>query len=194
MLNVTARLAVDIRYLPPGLEFTNTLQKSHNSQTIDDLLLSSEDGEVLVKRAVRYMMEFLVTHFKDLASMAKLVPKEECPHPVQKSTVLPMKILVKDEKYTDDTINILRQLVTDATLSGDAQGDITKLCSYLIDNKASKEDLSRTSILTFDDPETKGLERVAKGWIEEYLSGSVQFEEDESAEVTMDEDDLYYEL
>ena len=38
----------------------------------------------------------------------------------------------------------------------DAQGDITKLCSYLIDNKASKEDLSRTSILTFDDPETKG--------------------------------------
>lgn len=76
----------------------------------------------------------------------------------------------------------------------DAQGDITKLCSYLIDNKASKEDLSRTSILTFDDPETKGLERVAKGWIEEYLSGSVQFEEDESVEVTMDEDDLYYEL
>ena len=76
----------------------------------------------------------------------------------------------------------------------DAQGDISKLCSYLIDNKASKEDLSRTSIFTFDDPETKGLERIAKGWIEEYLSGSVQFEEDESVEVTMDEDDLYYEL
>ena len=54
-------------------------------------------------------MGFLVTHFKDLASMAKLVPKEECPHPVQKSTVVPMKILMKDEKYTD------------ATLSGDAQ-------------------------------------------------------------------------
>ena len=53
--------------------------------------------------------------------MAKLVPKEECPHPVQKSTVVPMKILMKDEKYTDDTIDILRQLVTDATLSGDAQ-------------------------------------------------------------------------
>ena len=32
-----------------------------------------------------------------------------------------MKILMKDEKYTDDTIDILRQLVTDATLSGDAQ-------------------------------------------------------------------------
>ena len=68
------------------------------------------------------------------------------------------------------------------------------MCSYLIDNKASKEDLLRTSILTFDDPETKGLEQVAKGWIEEYLSVSVQFEEDESVEVTMDEDDLYYEL
>ena len=31
-----------------------------------------------------------------------------------------MKILM-NEKYTDYTINILRQLVTDATLSGDAQ-------------------------------------------------------------------------
>ena len=49
------------------------------------------------------------------------------------------------------------------------KGDITRMCSYLIDNNASKEDLSRTNILTFDDPETKGLERVAKGWIEEYL-------------------------
>ena len=70
-LNVTACLAVDIRHLPPGLEFTNTAQKS--PLTIDDLLLSSKDGEVLVKRAVRYVMEFLVTHFKDLASMAKFV-------------------------------------------------------------------------------------------------------------------------
>ena len=121
MLDVTARLAVDIRYLPPSLEFTNTPQKSRNSLTIDDLLLSSEDGKVLVKRAVRYVMEFLVTYFKDLASMANLVPQEECPHPVQKSTVVPMKILMKDEKYTDDTIDILRQLVIDATLSGDAQ-------------------------------------------------------------------------
>ena len=121
MLNVTTCLAVDIRYLPPSLEFTNTPQKSRSSLTIDDLLLSSQDGEVLIKRAVRYVKEFLVTHFKDLASMAKLVPKKECPHPVQKSTVVPMKILMKDEKYTDDTIDILRQLVTDATLSGDAQ-------------------------------------------------------------------------
>ena len=109
MLNVMARLAVDIRYLPPSLEFTNTPQKSRSYLTIDDILLSSEDGEVLVKQAVRYTMGFLVTHFKDLASMAKLVPKEGCPHPVQKSTVVPMKILMKDEKYTD------------APLSGDAQ-------------------------------------------------------------------------
>ena len=32
------------------------------------------------------------------------------------------------------------------------------------------------------------------GGLRSYLSGSVQFEEDESVEVTMDEDDLYYEL
>ena len=52
-------VAVD-RYLPPGLEFTNTPQKSRNSLPIDDLLFSSEDGEVLVKHTVMYVMHFLV--------------------------------------------------------------------------------------------------------------------------------------
>lgn len=76
----------------------------------------------------------------------------------------------------------------------DAQGDISKMCSYLTDNNVCKEDLSRAGSATFDDPETKGLQRVAKGWVEDYLSGSVQYEDEEPVEVTMDEDDLYYEL
>lgn len=32
-----------------------------------------------------------------------------------------MKVLMKDEKYTDDTIDILWQLAVDANLSGDSQ-------------------------------------------------------------------------
>ena len=121
MLNVTARLAVDIRYLPAELDYTNTPQKSRSTLSVDDILLSSEDGEVLITRAVRYVKEFLVTHFQDLAGLAELAPKEECPHPVQKSSVVPMKVLMKDEKYTDDTIDILSQLAADANLSGDSQ-------------------------------------------------------------------------
>ena len=66
-------------------------------------------------------MEFLVTHIQDLAGLAKLAPKEECPHYMQRSTVVLMKILMKDEKYTDDTIDILSQLVEDAALSGNSQ-------------------------------------------------------------------------
>jgi len=121
MLNVTARLAVDIRYLPPELDFTNTPQKSRSTLRVDDILLSSEDGAILQKRAVRYVMEFLVTHFQDLAGLTKLAPNEECPHPIQRSSVVPMKVLMKDEKYTNDTIDILWQLAVDANLSGDSQ-------------------------------------------------------------------------
>ena len=52
MLNVSVHLTVDIRYLPTELDFTNTPQKSRNTLTVDDILLSSEDGEVLVKCAI----------------------------------------------------------------------------------------------------------------------------------------------
>jgi len=72
----------------------------------------------------------------------------------------------------------------------DAQGNINRMCSYLTDNNVCKQDLSKADSSNFDDPETIGLQQVAKGWVEDYLSGSVQYEDKEPVDVTMDEDDL----
>ena len=68
------------------------------------------------------------------------------------------------------------------------------MCSYLTDNNVCKQDLSKADSSNFDDPETKGLQQVAKGWVEDYVFGSVQYEDEEPVDVTMDEDDLYYEF
>lgn len=51
----------------------------------------------------------------------EFVPADEHIHPVQKSEVVPMKLLLKDEKYKSETIDILTQLYSDANLSGDHQ-------------------------------------------------------------------------
>ena len=67
------------------------------------------------------MMNFLVREFKDLARLSQYVPEEVPLHPVEKSEIVPMKVLFKDEKYTSETIDILAQLTEDATLTGDSQ-------------------------------------------------------------------------
>ena len=66
-------------------------------------------------------MEFLVEHFPDLAHLKKYIPTVEPLHPPQKSEVVPMKLLFKDEKLKTDTIDILSQLTTDANLNGTPQ-------------------------------------------------------------------------
>ena len=67
------------------------------------------------------MMNFLVREFRDLARLKECVPEEVPLHPVEKSEVVPMKVLFKDEKYTSETIDILTQLKEDADLTGDGQ-------------------------------------------------------------------------
>lgn len=46
------------------------------------------------------------------------VPEIEPIHPAQKSEVVPMKVLFKDEKLKSETIDILSQLMSDANLDG----------------------------------------------------------------------------
>ena len=50
-----------------------------------------------------------MTHFTDLKQFP---PGEsvDIDHPVVQSEVIPMKILMKDEKYTAETIDILTQI------------------------------------------------------------------------------------
>lgn len=120
MTNLTSRLAINIRHLP-DFEFNwsdCTPQRSRSSLTVDDFLPSEIDAAILKERAVLYIMNFLVSTFPSLKSLAKLIPPVSPPHPVAKSEIVPMKVLFKDEKYKSVTIEILEQLLIDAGLSG----------------------------------------------------------------------------
>lgn len=92
MLNVIARLAVEIHHLPEWeVDWSDTRpQRSRQSLTISD---------------------FLKRH----------VPSQQPLHPVQKTRVVPMSILFRDEVKKSKTVDILSQYIADAQLSGDHQ-------------------------------------------------------------------------
>ena len=120
MLNITARLVIRLRHLPDW-EFDwsdRSPQRCRQSLGVSEILPSDDDAAQLQERAVKYMMNFLVREFRDLARLKEYVPKEVPLHPVEKSEVVPMKVLFKDEKYTSETIDILTQLKEDADLTG----------------------------------------------------------------------------
>lgn len=123
MLNLTARLAMSIPNLPIwDVNWDDRApQKSRSSLGIDDFLPSISDGDALTRAAVQYTMEFLVERFDALHSLKSLVPTPQSPHPVKTTVVAPMPILFRDEKYKSETIEIIRQLMADAKLSGNSQ-------------------------------------------------------------------------
>ena len=123
MLNITARLAVRLKNRPDwDFDWSDTSpQKSRQSLSVSDILPSEDDATQLQMLAKQYMMKFIVKEFKDLAGLKKYLPPKVPLHPVEKSDVVPMKVLFKDEKYTKETIDILTQLMVDAALTGDSQ-------------------------------------------------------------------------
>ena len=126
MLNITSRLAVQIQHLPGWtVDWSDeTPQRSRSSLTIADFMPTEEDAHELEKRAIDYIMKFLVKEFVDLTDLKGFVPAEKVLHPVQTSQVVPMQVLFKDEKYIADTIDILSQLMHDAKLTGNPQVSI----------------------------------------------------------------------
>ena len=106
MMNVTTSLAVQIRFLPDfPFEWSDTQpQRSRHSLTIDDYFPTKEESLKLEQRANQYLMEFLVNNFTDLAHLRKFVPQIEPLQPIEKSEVVPMKVLFKDEKLKSETI------------------------------------------------------------------------------------------
>ena len=87
MLNITSRLAVNIRYTPEG-QFDwsdNKPQRSIESLTISDFMLSESDAEEMGARAVSYTMRFLVSNFTTFSDLKKFVPDEASLHPVVKT-------------------------------------------------------------------------------------------------------------
>ena len=123
MLNVTARLAVKIQNLPDwDVDWNDsTPQQPRSNLTCEHFLPSIDDTDALHKAAVQYVMEVLVQEFDSLAHLKPLVPCRQSPHPVKLPTVAPMSILFKDEKYKAETVDIIRELMVDARLSGDPQ-------------------------------------------------------------------------
>ena len=119
MLNMTARLAVEIKVLPDwDVDWSDTApQRDPASLRISDILPTNDDGIMLRKKATQHIMQVLVDDFPSLADLKQLLPT-----PVRvsgtRSNVVPMKILFQDEKYKSETIDILTRLVKDAELSG----------------------------------------------------------------------------
>ncbi len=71
--------------------------------------------------ATHYIMNYLVREFSGLADLKEFAPAQQPLHPVEKSEVVPMKVLFKDEKYRSETSDILSQLMGDADLKGASQ-------------------------------------------------------------------------
>ena len=119
MLNMTARLAIEIRNIPGwNVDWNDRApQRDPATLTISNLLPSEGDGTELEKRAVNHIMHFLVEEFPSLSDLQPLLPSSKT-DPVGKSNVVPMKILFKEEKYKSETTEILTRLVKEADLSG----------------------------------------------------------------------------
>ena len=120
MLNVTARLAVKVNNLPDWeVDWDDlTPQCSRSSLSCDHFLPSTEDTTALEESAIQYTMEVLVQEFDCFKDLKCQVPSRESSHPAKTPTIVPMPILFKDEKYKAATIEIIRQLIKDANLSG----------------------------------------------------------------------------
>ena len=127
MLNMTARLAIEMRNLPDWeVDWDDvTPQRDPATLTISDLLPGEADGVELQKRAVVHVMRVLVEEFPALSYLDPLLPTEESPD--SRSNVVPMKILFKDEKYIAETTEILTRLATDAELSGKPEVHMYKI-------------------------------------------------------------------
>ena len=133
MLNVTARLAVKVENLPGwDVDWDDiTPQRSRSSLSCDHFLPSKDDADALNKAAVQYIMEFLVEEFHCLNDLKPIVPCRQSPHPVRSPTVAPMPILFRDEKYKAETVEILRELMADAKLTGNSQVKLIIIIEYL---------------------------------------------------------------
>ena len=123
MLNLTSRIAVKMQNLADwDVDWNDSRpQRPRSSLTCSDFLPDDDDATELLKRAVQYVMEFLVSEFNSLKDLKPHVPPRQSPHPVRRTIVAPMEILFKDEKYKSETIDILTELMKDAALTGQPQ-------------------------------------------------------------------------
>ncbi len=119
MWNLTTRLAVAIKNVPADVDWSNnTPQGSRKLLTAEDILPDATDAMIFRKRALLYLQHFLVSEFDHLGKLRPFLPEMHPSTPVNKSQVVPMKILFRDEKYAAENVAILMELVQDAKLTG----------------------------------------------------------------------------
>ena len=123
MLNATSRLAISIQHLPDWeVDWDDTKpQKSRRELQLHDILPSEADGEEFHKRAVHFVMQLLVAEFDSLSNLSRYVPPEKPLFPATKTNVVPMRLLFRDEKYTSENVEILKETAKDAGLQGSPQ-------------------------------------------------------------------------
>ena len=139
MMNVTTRIAIAITNLPP-FEFNwvdSGPQKPRSCLTVDDLMPSSADGKKLFDRACKYVSTFLVEQFDSLKDLQKFLPHNTATGRTNKSVVVPMKMLERDEKYTDEIIKILQDYRTECSFKGEAQVNARTLITIIVHFKSS---------------------------------------------------------
>lgn len=97
MLNITARLAIKLRYLPSWeIDWSdNNPQANRESLTLEDFLPDEEDSKAFTERAVEYTMRFFVSEFPGLADLAKTLPEQQPLHPVVKTEAVPQKYCLR---------------------------------------------------------------------------------------------------
>ena len=106
MLYLTSRIAIQMKNQPNGdIDWADCRPQKHRSSlSCSDFLPDDSDVAELHKHALQLVMEVMVAEFKSLHDLQPHLPQHESPHPVQKSVVIPMQILFKDEKFKSDTI------------------------------------------------------------------------------------------
>ena len=87
------------------------------------------------------MRQYISSEFSHLRH---LVPEDKPPYPVCKSTVVPMKILFKDEKNKSETVNILTHLTLHDALS--FKGNINSAKIHMVQSYAEKLNLLQKRI------------------------------------------------
>ena len=63
-------------------------------------------------------MQLLVTEFDSLSNLSRYVPPEKPLFPDTKTNVVPMRLLFRDEKYTSESVEILKKTAKGAGVQG----------------------------------------------------------------------------
>lgn len=100
MLNVTFRLAICIRDAPAEVNwYDQSPQGSRSQLTVADILPDADGTTVLTKRALVFLQHFITSQFDDLHDLQPFLPGTPTPESVEKTEVVPMRLLFRDEKW-----------------------------------------------------------------------------------------------